>query len=60
MDDEYAELDFVIRSLSPDDLGALVRIDQQITGRSRRLEACSTASRTRSRVAGRNRSGWLK
>jgi GNAT superfamily N-acetyltransferase len=35
MDGEYPELDFVIRTLTLDDLSSLVRIDRQITGRSR-------------------------
>jgi ribosomal protein S18 acetylase RimI-like enzyme len=35
MDGEHGEPDIVIRNLSRDDLAALVRIDRQITGRSR-------------------------
>jgi GNAT superfamily N-acetyltransferase len=35
MDGEYPDLDIVIRTLTLDDLSSLVRIDRQITGRSR-------------------------
>jgi GNAT superfamily N-acetyltransferase len=35
MDDEHTELDLVVRNLTRDDLPALVRMDQQITGRTR-------------------------
>ena len=35
MDGEHDEPDVLIRNLTLDDLGALVRIDRQITGRSR-------------------------
>lgn len=35
MDGEHPDLDIVLRNLTADDLSSLVRIDRQITGRSR-------------------------
>jgi ribosomal protein S18 acetylase RimI-like enzyme len=35
MDDEHADLDLIIRNLTLDDLERLVKIDQQLTGRTR-------------------------